>query len=398
METRIVVLGAGYAGLLCAGRLARGLGGRAQVTLVSASEYFVERVRLHQRAAGNHPARHAIAELVRGSAIQARIGRAADWRPAEHTVRVDGVPLSYDRLVYALGSATDLDAVPGVREHALSLDDGGADRLARALPACAAAGGRLAVVGGGATAIEAAAELKEAFPQLRVTLVAQGAVGDRLSQAARAHLASVYHRLGVERIENTAVRAVSARSLATDGAAIPFDLCLWAGGFRAAPLAAEAGLPVNARGQLLVDEHLRCPADPVLYGAGDACAPTGAAGAPLVMGCKSAMPLAAHAADNLIRELDGRVPARFGFGDGVVCLSLGRKEGLIQRLGRDGALRERIWKGRFAAWVKELICRYAAASLRWQITGRLRYRWLAPGPARAALGGGELPPTKRLAA
>jgi NADH dehydrogenase FAD-containing subunit len=51
MTDRIVVLGAGYAGLGAAKRAARRLP-RAQVTLVNATDRFVERVRLHQLAAG----------------------------------------------------------------------------------------------------------------------------------------------------------------------------------------------------------------------------------------------------------------------------------------------------------------------------------------------------------
>jgi NADH dehydrogenase FAD-containing subunit len=101
------------------------------------------------------------------------------------------------------------------------------------------------------------------------------------------------------------------------------------------------------------------------------------------MSCKTAMPLAAHAADNLAAELDGARLERFGFGDSLQCISLGRRDGIIQFRGRDGALREKVWTGRRAAWLKELICRYAAASVRWQLTGRWRYFWLRP--ARGAL-------------
>jgi NADH dehydrogenase FAD-containing subunit len=50
MTSRIVVLGAGYAGLPAAGRLINRLGDDAEVTVVSASSSFVERPRLHQTA------------------------------------------------------------------------------------------------------------------------------------------------------------------------------------------------------------------------------------------------------------------------------------------------------------------------------------------------------------
>ncbi|MGK8511540.1 FAD-dependent oxidoreductase [Nocardia asiatica] len=52
-QHRVVVLGAGYAGLAAARRLAR-TAGDARITVVDAHTSFVERVRLHQQAAGQH--------------------------------------------------------------------------------------------------------------------------------------------------------------------------------------------------------------------------------------------------------------------------------------------------------------------------------------------------------
>jgi hypothetical protein len=75
------------------------------------------------------------------------------------------------------------------------------------------------------------------------------------------------------------------------------------------------------------------------------------------MGCKSAGPSGATIADNLVRELDGRKPRPFDFAAPFYCVSLGRKDGLIQRPLRDGSLGGAILRGRLAAWVKELICK-----------------------------------------
>lgn len=72
-KQQIVVLGAGYAGVLCALRLART---RARVTLVNAAPHFVERIRLHELATGRAPRPRALAELVAGTGVELHVGWA----------------------------------------------------------------------------------------------------------------------------------------------------------------------------------------------------------------------------------------------------------------------------------------------------------------------------------
>ncbi len=59
---RVVIVGAGYAGLLAAARLA-GRPGLA-VTIVDPSPVFRERIRLHQRATGQRPPQRPLGELI----------------------------------------------------------------------------------------------------------------------------------------------------------------------------------------------------------------------------------------------------------------------------------------------------------------------------------------------
>src|SRR5690606_32950005 len=105
--------------------------------------------------------------------------------------------LSYDTLVHALGSAPADPGVPGVAEHADELASRpGALRLRERL-AGLGAGGRVVVVGGGLTGIEAVTEIAEARPDLDVALAARGGFGDWLSDAGRRHLRRALVRLGV---------------------------------------------------------------------------------------------------------------------------------------------------------------------------------------------------------
>src|SRR5205807_4935553 len=85
--------------------------------------------------------------------------------------------ITYDKLLYAAGSGTDVERVAGVRAHAYVLAPSGpnsAPVLRAALPGVDAAHGSLLVCGAGATGIEAAAELAESFPHLHVMLVTRG--------------------------------------------------------------------------------------------------------------------------------------------------------------------------------------------------------------------------------
>ncbi|MBL8161610.1 MAG: FAD-dependent oxidoreductase [Anaerolineae bacterium] len=387
--TRIVILGAGYAGMNAALRLAhhtRGL--PVALTLVNAGDTFVERVRLHQTG---QVRQRPIGNILRETNVRFVQARVLSITPDAQTVTVqrqdEQETLAYDYLLYALGSSADKTSISGVREHTLAVGDpADAARLHERL-AHLPSGGQVVVVGGGLTGIETAAEIAEAYPALRVRLVTSGVLGATLSASGRAHLHAVFARFGVAVQEHSPVARVEAGALiSTSGESIPFDVCAWAGSFRALPLGREAGLPVNARDQILVDAALRSVAHANIYVAGDSAALTHDPGAPIRMACATALPLASHAADNLYARLTGGEQRPFGFGYFFQCISLGRQDGLIQFVRPDDSPTERILTGRAAAWVKEAVCRYAAAMAATPFGAR-NHRW--PKQHRAAQHGDE---------
>ena len=354
---RIVILGAGYAGVNCAVRLARKSRGRAvKITLVNATDRLVERIRLHEQAAGRRPPEHDLRGILRGTGVVLQVGYATAIDLEGQALVVGDQRLPWDRLVLALGSRTDVDGVPGVREHAFTLDAASTARLAAEVPAVAARRGRVVVVGGGLTGIEAATELAERHPSLRITLVTRGRIVEGWSEAARSHLLRTFDRLGIELREDAAVESITADHLQTPGGPVPFELCIWSVGFQAPSLLREAGLAVNERGQALLDPMLRSLSHPHVYAAGDAAFPVDAPGGPMPMGCKSAGPTGAHVADNLVRALVGEPEEPLHYIAPLYCVSLGRRDAILQTTVR-GAPTGRVHTGRLAAWVKELICR-----------------------------------------
>ena len=193
--------------------------------------------------------------------------------------------MSYDRLIYTVGSTVEIPPTPGVAEHAYTVNDlAAARKLSHALHYAAEAS-RVSVVGAGMTGIEVASEIATTYPHLHVTLIASGSVGGWLSARGRAYLHEALKREGVEVIEGT--RASSFRSDAlelTDGATVPTSIGIWCGGFTASPLAKMSGLQCDDANRLLVDRKMRSTSHPNIVAAGDAAlTPAFVAGEP--QGC-----------------------------------------------------------------------------------------------------------------
>jgi NADH dehydrogenase FAD-containing subunit len=99
-------------------------------------------------------------------------------------------------------------------------------------------------------------------------------------------------------------------------------------------------------------------------------------GSPIKMGCKTALPMGAHAADAALAALTGKFEPPFNFRDTGNCISLGRRDGVIQLRRADGSPTRWVLTGRLAAFVKEQICRYTVVSLEHERRGTRSFRWL----------------------
>lgn len=381
---RIVVIGGGYVGTLAAVRAAGLSRRRGQVTLINPEETFVQRLRLHQVATGQHVAAPELSKLC-GRRVDQLRGWAESIELDEGVVtvrRADGpTTVPYDSLIVATGSIVDTKAVPGAAEHAHALSDVDSSRRLAADLERAPEGVRAAVVGAGLTGIEAASEIAEARPDARISLVSREVLGSRFSPAGRDHLADFFDRLGVEVLGGVNIEAVGAGALEpTQGASIPFDLAVWCGGFLPRPLAADSGLAVGARGGALVDRRMRSRSHPEVLAAGDAAeCPALTNGAAVRMSCHAGLPTGAHAADIIAASIRGREESDFDFGYLGWSVSLGRKDGLIQWLDRADRPKERVTRGRRAALIKELATASAVKAPRWERRLPGAVRWPSAG-------------------
>jgi NADH:quinone reductase (non-electrogenic) len=368
----IVILGAGYAGLLSALRLQPQIKqGKARVTLVNGSDTFVERIRLHQVASGQVIKQRRILDFLKGTGINFVQDMVRHINPQEQCVTLDDHVLNYDTLVVALGSHVNRDAIAGIRDHAYTLDRQSAQKLQNRLQD----GGRLLVIGGGLTGIEAATEFAER-PNVDVHLVTHGVVGAGLSTGGRDHVRNTLVRLGVTVHEQVRVSAIHEGYAESDHDKLNFDACLWAGGFTTSPLVAESGFAVNPNGQMLLRDTLQSLEYDNVYGVGDVASITMQSGQPLRMGCAVGMPMASHATNNIASALNHEKIQPFRFSYMFQCISLGRHDALIQRVHGDDTPQDRIFTGRLGAFLNENICRYTVFSL--QLEKRLpgSYRYL----------------------
>lgn len=305
---KVVIVGAGYAGVTAARRLERQPG--IDVTLVNPTDAFVERIRLHEAAAGHPRAPIGLGEVVVDEVV------AVD---GDRVVLASGRTLGWERLVLAMGSRS---VVPP-----------------NALPVGAPCDGRVVIVGGGLTGIELAAELAEAGREVTLVAKALGVTG-----GAEAYARGVLGRLGVRVVLDEVGRVETGRVVLREGGAMACDVCVWAAGFVGAPLPVGLEVRTNEVGQVCVDAYLR--AAPGIYVAGDL--------AEGPMGCKRALPSGARVAENLVREREGRPLRRFTEVGPTRCVSLGRRDGMVMLGGGQVMVR-----GRMAAWIKERICRFA---------------------------------------
>ncbi|MCJ2070759.1 NAD(P)/FAD-dependent oxidoreductase [Methylobacterium sp. J-030] len=299
-KARIVIVGGGVAGIEVATSLGRG--GRAAVILADRSLSHVWKPMLHTFAAGTARADRQTVDFFaqarrNGFRFQPGVLTGVDRTAKRVKLAVEAaegrpeIDLAYDLLVLAVGSRANDFGTPGVAEHCLTIDDLSEaehfhDQFRRHLLARLDRGGRLeiAIVGGGATGVELAAELKHAIdllstygspdlPQrLRLTLIESGprllpAFPDKVSRAAARTLSD----LAVEVRTGAMVIAADATGFTLkDGSRISAGLKVWAAGVKAPDvLAGLDGLERSRTGQLVVGPDLRTTCDPAILALGD---------------------------------------------------------------------------------------------------------------------------------
>ncbi|CAN0390105.1 unnamed protein product, partial [Discosporangium mesarthrocarpum] len=273
-------------------------------------------------------------------------------------------------LVYAPGSYTDRQSVPGADRYATCLDTTeGSAALYTKLTELAGTGGTVLIAGGGLTAIEAACEFGERLADLRIVLApgrnfAPGENPGDLSRAGHDHVIATLTRLGVEIAAGARIARVHPdHAEMEDGGTIPFDVCLWAAGFLVPSLAADAGIDVTESGQVITDTTLTPVSHADILAVGDAAHVVADVAGKCRMSCAAGRPMGELAARTFGNRAAGAPTVPFEFSYSFRCVSLGREDGLIQFVDATDRPVEQVWTGKRGAVWKEYICRRTLAGI-----------------------------------
>ena len=324
---RILVLGAGFAGLWAAIGAARkrhelGKSRRdAEILVVDRNPYHNIRVRNYEVDLSD--AAIPLAELLDPIGVDYKVAEVAAIDLARQDVVVatsrGREVLRYDRLVLTLGSELVRPEIAGLAANSFDVDTYQAavrlsDHLA-ALGGQAASPGRatVVVVGAGFTGIEVATEMpakcaKAGITDSRIILVDPNpVVGATIGDHGRPAISEALTALAVETRLGVKISAVDARGVTLDsGEFIPAQTLVWCAGMAANPLASTLAAEHDRLGRIEVDQFMRAKSLRNVFAAGDiaSCLIDGAHST--VMSCQFARPMGRFAGHNVVADLFGQ--------------------------------------------------------------------------------------------
>jgi NADH dehydrogenase len=350
LRADIVIVGGGAGGLELACKLGRKLG-PSKVMLVDSRSFHIWKPSLHEVAAGTldvHQEGLSYQMLAHDNGFTFTYGAMTALDSRARTLRVAAIvtsageqvlperDIAFQSLVLAVGSTSNYFGVPGAQEHTISLNaTEDAERFHLTLLKLLtqadlkkahdpAAGIDVVIIGGGATGVELAAELREAsgvyatygYQQLqpkrdvRITLL-EGAprilapLPERVSKAALKLLG----QRGIGVVTGCRVTGIEAASVTdAEGHVYPADLCVWAAGIRAPAFLATLGLATTRGGQLDVDGFLRVKGSEGIYAMGDCAACVDGEGKSVPPRAQSAHQQADFLLETFLRAAKGKAP------------------------------------------------------------------------------------------
>ena len=370
-DHRVVIIGAGFAGLWAAKRLA---GSQADVSILDRDNYHTFLPLLYQVAAAEvepedivYPVRsifhkHPNVRFLMDEVIEVDL--------TDSSVKTTHHVFPYDTLILAGGSAANFFGIPGAAEcafqlktleQAIRLRNHILFRFERALCETDADRRRqmltFAITGGGPTGVEFAGALAELirgplardyysldFSQVQVLLIEAAesllpSLPPELDRYAQKRL----RRMGVEVLLQARVVQITPQTLhLSDGRVIPTETVVWTAGVRGGLTELTAGLPTTPNGRVKVTPTLQVEGYPQVYVAGD-LAYVEDNGKPLPMVAPVAIQQGEWAASNILRQMAGQEPLPFCYRDPGTLATIGRNAAVAQ-LGR------RTFTG-FPAWL-----------------------------------------------
>lgn len=382
-QHRIVVVGGGAGGLELVTQLGNQLGksGKAKIVLVDRTATHMWKPLLHEVAAGSmDPNSHQLEYIAqaRWHNFEFQQGELLDLDRVNKTVTISSLlddesnpilpqrAIAYDTLILSIGSITNFFGVPGAMENAMAIDTvSQAENVRkRILAACMRAQTRLTdsgsaerqkvnlvIIGGGATGVELAAELRgtaqvlaayglhhlDPLRDISITLVEAGPrILPPLPERIAVETTRLLGALSVDIMTGDKVTEIQHNAVLTaSGKALPSDLTVWAGGIKVPAVLSQVGLSTNSLGQVIVSPTLQSMTDPDIFALGDcASCEWKATGKTVPPRAQAAHQQASVLVKAMHRRLEGKSLPVFTYRDHGSLISLGNFETVGNLMGR----------------------------------------------------------------
>lgn len=294
-KPKIVILGAGYGGIITSKKLEKLLkSGEADVTLINKHEYHYVTTQLHKTGAGTAADRQIameIPELINPQKTNFIKGSVTGVDVKKQVVQLEeGVTVEYDYLLIALGFDIETFGIPGIKEHAFAIrsfrstkaiynqivrqltqykEDKDPSRLT------------FVVAGGGFTGVEMLGELAEGLPKLckkydvpfeEVKIVAVEAAPSVIPffpKESINYTTEVLEKFNIKMYMSTKILECTPEKVVLENnIEIPTRTLIWSCGVKGNPIVQNCGLPIE-KGKLPVDSYLRVKDMKNIFSIGD---------------------------------------------------------------------------------------------------------------------------------
>jgi NADH:ubiquinone reductase (H+-translocating) len=299
-KPKIVILGAGYGGLMTAVRLQKLVGvNEADIVLVNKNDYHYETTWLHEASAGtmhHDKVRYEIRNVIDKSKVEFVQDTVLEINKDEKKVILEKNEISYDYLVIAIGGEPETFGIKGLKEFAFGITSVNSSRQLREHMEYQFATynmeeekkeERLSIIVGGAgfTGIEFLGELTNRIPELcheydvdfnKVKIICVEAAPTVLpgfDPELVKYAVSQLERKGVEFLIGTAIKECTPKGIfVAKGEDEPHEIkagtVVWAAGIRGNALVEKSGFEAM-RGRVKVQLDLRAPGHDDVFIIGD---------------------------------------------------------------------------------------------------------------------------------
>ncbi len=388
MKKRVVIIGAGYAGIEAALTLNKARRKNdLEITLIDKNSYHTLLTELHE-VAGNRVSEEAVIiplnRIFKFTGVNVVCDEITSFDFENNTVSSETRQYSYDYLILAMGSTPNFFDVPGLKEHTFtlwSLED--AIKIREHIRKCFIMASQekdedkrrqlltFTVGGAGYTGVEMIGELAHWSKDLareygidrkevRLIIVDMlprilSTLDEKNSRIAHRYMEK---KLGIEIMLNTPIKEVTAEGFYAGDVFVKTKTLIWAAGVRASRDVDKMDIEKAGRTKrLTVDQYCRTQYENV-YAVGDISALLDSDGHPYPAMVETALQTAHGAAKNIINSINNRQPEKVEVKLHGTMVSVGNYFTVSEIMGRI-----------LPVWLSMIMKYLVNAHYLWEITG-----------------------------